>query len=224
MLFPWYFSGFLWTKIQFKIILLLYQHKMNHGILQDQSSTFCLWLKSHLPPFGIFHYRWPSAKSHITHHNQTSGSLSSFLLKLWPRGTQPQSCWGESLGTNGFESTICSTGRGKDCSNCEKWHLFEGESQQCRVPHTHPGHANRDNVAEALDLMNHSIRIGHFSPMLIADHLGRTQNSIQLLLHFLYREIFTVSGGKIHHHIQRHFPFRTTRTATKLIQKCRLIS
>ena len=103
-------------------------------------------------------------------------------------------------------------------------YLFDRITQQCRVPHTHPGQTNKDNVAEALDLMNHSIRIGHFSPMLIADHLGRTQNSIQLLLHFLYREIFTVSGGKIHHHIQRHFPFRTTRTATKLIQKCRLIS
>lgn len=71
-------------------------------------------------------------------------------------------------------------------------YLFDRITQQCRVPHTHPGQTNKDNVAEALDLMNHSIRIGQLFPMLIADRLGGIQNSIQLLLHFLYREIFII--------------------------------
>lgn len=48
-------------------------------------------------------------------------------------------------------------------------YLFEGKAEQRSVPQTHSGHANRDNVAEALNLMNHSVGVGQFSPIFIAD-------------------------------------------------------
>jgi len=48
-------------------------------------------------------------------------------------------------------------------------YLFEGKAKQRGVPHTHSGHANRDNIAEALNFMNHSICVGQFFPILIAD-------------------------------------------------------
>lgn len=40
---------------------------------------------------------------------------------------------------------------------------------QCCVPHTYSGHADNDNVGEALDLMSHSICGGQFPLILLAN-------------------------------------------------------